>query len=186
LGNTKNSQKLSPFNSNLLFCKWYTNDIFGIWVHTPQKRWDTFEAKLNEFGNLKWNVKNLTTTTTFFYLQIFIQGNKIKTKTFQKPMNLLLYIPPISVHPHSGFKGLICGEILHYWIQNTEEKDYINVASLFIQRLLQRGHCLTLVQPLIKSVVTSSNPDETLYKHWKHHPNDIGKRTMQSIYDKTF
>jgi hypothetical protein len=57
-------------------------------------------------------------------------------------MNLYTYIPPLSAHPISYFKGLIIGELLCYWLQNSDKQDFINITSLFIQRLVNRGQQL--------------------------------------------
>jgi hypothetical protein len=32
------------------------------------------------------------------------------------------------------------GEIVRYWAKNTQEKGFIHITQLFIQRLIQRGH----------------------------------------------
>jgi hypothetical protein len=95
-----------------------------------------YKSVLNQFGTLWWNIDNLSRSTTFLDLQLTIKGNKIKTKTLQKPMKLYLYIPPLSAHPLGCFKSLITGELLRYWKQNSDPKDFIEITSLFIQRLL--------------------------------------------------
>ena len=110
--NTNHSRILNSFNANLLYYKRYIDDVFGIWIETPNQKWDEFKTTLNQFGNLKWNVEELNTTCSFLDLQITITNNRITTKTFQKPMNLYLYIPPLSAPPTSCFKGLVIGEII--------------------------------------------------------------------------
>jgi hypothetical protein len=42
-------------------------------------------------------------------------------------LNLYLYIPPLSAHPTSCFKGFITGEILRYWNQNSNKEDFITL-----------------------------------------------------------
>jgi len=104
---------------NLLYYKRYVDDIFGILVETTEYTWEAFKLSLNQFGTLQWNTESLTTSTTFLDLHIQIDNNRIITKTLRKGLNLYLYIPPISAHPASCFKGLITGEIIHYWTQNS-------------------------------------------------------------------
>jgi hypothetical protein len=67
---------------------------------------------MNGFGNLRWNIETPSTSSTSLDLTITINEGKIHTTTYQKPLNLYLYIPPLSAHPHSCIKGLITGEIL--------------------------------------------------------------------------
>jgi hypothetical protein len=130
--------------------------------------------------SLQWNIENLTTSTTFLDLTIQIVDQKIQTSTFQKELNLYLYIPPISAHPTSCFKGLIVGELLRYWNQNSSQQDFINITNTFISRLLQQSHLLEDLIPILQSAASTINnannslqewstnkeSDETLYIHW--------------------
>jgi hypothetical protein len=123
----------------------------------------------------------------------------IKTKTFQKGMNLYLYIPPLSAHPKNCFKGLIMGETLCYWNQNSNKEDYINIMTSFISRLLARGHQPHQLIPMLQAAASmidnrntapnnnpKSQPDSTLFIHWKFHPSDISKNTIRNIYNHNF
>ena len=112
-------------------------------------------------------------------------------------MNLYLYIPPLSAHPKSCFNGhgLIIGEILRYWHQNSNKNDFINITSLFIQRLAQRGHKVPDIIPILNKAVAiidhnraNNNTDEddnTLFIHWKHNPNNINRSEIHAIYNET-
>jgi hypothetical protein len=180
----------------------FIDDILGIWIDTQDNQWENFKNALNDFGKLKWNIEVLTTTTIFLDLQLSIINGKIHTSTYQKPMNLYTYIPPLSAHPKSCFKGLITGELLRYWHQNTDERDFINITSLFIKRLTQRGHCTQDIIPILQRTAASidnsiritanannkqseKNRNNTLYIHWKYHPSDITKQRIRHIYNKT-
>jgi hypothetical protein len=113
-------------------------------------------------------------------------------------MNLYLYIPSLSAHPYSCLKGLIIGKILRYWCRNNEN-DFIQVTSLFVQRLLARGHTLQNLTPILqqaasmidnkntKDTPTSkhTNTKNTLCIHWKYHPAGIKKETIRKIYNET-
>jgi hypothetical protein len=57
---------------------------------------------------------------------------RIQTKTYQK-MNLYQYIPPTSAHPPKMKKGIVCGLIRQYKLQNqnTLPSDYINQQATF-------------------------------------------------------
>jgi hypothetical protein len=110
---------------------------------------------LNQCGRLQWNIEELNTNTTFLDLQICIQNNKIHTKTYQKDMKLYTYFPPLSAHPLSCFKGLIIGEILCYWIQNSDKTDFQNITTQFIHCLIDCGHKLEDIPPTITSAAPS-------------------------------
>jgi hypothetical protein len=128
-----------------------------------------------------------------------MKHNSIHTSTFQKPMNLYLYIPPMSTHPLSCFRWLIIGDILRYWRQNSDEKKFINVTTLFIQRLVQHGQLLHAITPFIQHAASiidnlhttqhtptqSGKMNNTLYLHWLYHPCNINKCIIHNICNKT-
>ena len=108
----------------------------------------------------------------------------------------------LSAYPKSCFKGLITGELLRYWHQNTDERDFINITSLFIKRLTQRWHHIQDIIPNLQRAVASidnstritanannkqseKNHINTLYITWKYHPSDITKQKIRNIYNKT-
>lgn len=175
--------------------------MLGIWIDTTDQQWELFKTRINQFGNLKWNIENLSKSTTFLDLKLSIQQGLLITSTYQKPMNLYLYIPPMSAHPPSCFKGLITGELLRYWRQNTNINDFMSILSSFIQRLLQRGHNLDTLIPALQTTASlidnrntatlinnndmKEHDDATLYIHWQYHPNDIKKSTIRAIYNQT-
>jgi hypothetical protein len=139
-GHNENTAILPSFQQNLIYYKRVIGDIFGIWVNrtnnivaqSPTCAWSNFNKNLNQFGSLRWNVEPLTTSSTFLDLSLSIKDGQITTATFQKPLNLYLYTPPLSTHPPSCLKRLITGEIYQYWLQNTEEADFIKITTNFI------------------------------------------------------
>jgi len=199
----ENTQILNRFHRNIFYYKRYIDDVFGIWLNKSHHEWDTFKTTLNKCGKLQWNVEELNTNTTFLDLQIWIQNNKIHTKTYQKDMNLYTYIPPLSAHPSSCFKGLITGELLRYWNQNSNKTDFQKITTQFIQRLLDRGHKLEDILPIITSAAaaidnrasgthnrsitnhTPSSQDDILYIHWRHHPHGLQRQQIRDIYNNT-
>jgi hypothetical protein len=111
-------QKQSPF-----YFRRYIDDVFGIWIPTTtdnDSTWSEFKQTFNSWGNLKWSPEEPTKKTNFLDLNIEINHSGLQFSTFQKPLNLHLYIPPLSAHPQSCLKGLIAGELRRYWLQNHE------------------------------------------------------------------
>jgi hypothetical protein len=147
--------------------------------------------KLNIWGKLKWVTQNPSTRVQFLDLDIKLENGIISMETYQKSMNLYLYIPPSSAHPPSCFKGLICGEVRRYWLQNTPE-NFQKLLFSFIQRLLDRGHTLQTLTPLLAQAATildnntsdsaSNSPGglNTLYIHWPFHQ----RSDIRQTYDK--
>jgi hypothetical protein len=202
-GYHENTSILPNFKSQLIYYKRFIDDIFGIWIEdtkSPSQSehiWNNFKEKINQFSILKWNIEPLTLSTTFMDLCITIKDDRIITTTYQKPLNLYLYIPPLSAHPPSCFKGLVTGELHRYWTQNTNEADFISITTKFILRLIQRGHQLNQILPILqtaaynientntKEITSNTTHDDTLYIHWQFHPSSINKHTIRKIYNNT-
>jgi hypothetical protein len=152
--------------------------------------------KLGSWGSLKWVLQEPSNKVQFLDLDITLENPTIRVETYQKPMNLYLYLPPLSAHLPSCFKGLIFGELRCYWSQNSPE-NFKKLLSKFIQRLVDRGHTLQTLIPIISQAAmaidqngqhhTAINKDDsnTLYIHWRYHPARIQRSDIRQIYNKT-
>ena len=197
-GEFENSTILTAFAPNLLYYRRYIDDIFGIWLPPKTNKdttWTSFKNTLNNWGSLKWTIENPSPKTTFLDLNLSIQNSRIVTTTFQKDLNLYLYIPPNSAHPPGCLKGLIHGELLRYWTQNPNNQDFQEILSKFITRLLDRGHTLNSITPILMQAArridqgaqntTKSTNSDTLYIHWPYHPSGLQQKEIRQIYNTT-
>jgi hypothetical protein len=208
---------LPRFSHSLLFYKRFIDDVFGIWnpsTTNDDEEWKAFQKEMNSFGQLQWVVSQREKTANFLDLTITLQSGKFTTSTFQKPMNLYLYIPSISAHPESCFKGLIVGNFLRFYKQNTPA-NFKQLLQNFALHLHQRGHSFETIKlqftraasildkkRLLKSSLLheqpvndddandddaniTCRPARTLYIHWQYQPNGIKKETIRAIYNKT-
>ena len=97
------------------------DDFIGVWVPTTtagdvDAEWEAFKADLNGLSMLDWDVSKLVKSVDFLDLTITINDNgHVEFKTYQKELNLYLYIPPSSAHPPGCFQGLIIGNLQTYW-----------------------------------------------------------------------
>jgi len=198
-GHFENSTLLPLFKENLIYYRRYIDDIFGIWLPptaNKQSTWTAFKETLNSWSTLQWEVEELTTTTHFLDLNITMQDETLNFSTYQKPLNLYLYIPPLSAHPYSCFKGLVKGELHRYWRQNSPD-NFQTLVIKFLERLMARGHTLENLYDIFTQAATTldnlimppspSNPDSgnTLYIHWAHHPNGLQRSDIRRIYNQT-
>jgi len=195
----ENSQVLPKFRHHLLYYKRYIDDIFGTWSPSntdEDTSWGDFKNELNNWSGLSWKVEEPSTQTVFLDLSIQLINSKIHTSTYQKNLNLYLYIPPVSAHPPSCLKGLIAGELRRYWLQNSPEY-YKVTLSKFIDRLLCRGHSLDNLIPILTQAATSldnrlakplENPardNNTLFIHKVYHPHGLQCQDIRQLYDDT-
>jgi len=192
---------LPKYRKYIFFYRRFIDDIFLVWNAPPSQPdtlWENFKTDMDAFGDLRWTPEPLTTSVTFLDLSIVLTINRqIKTKTFQKDLNLYLYIPAHSAHPPGCLKGIIFGELRRYWNQNSDTKDYIHIAGQFYKRLLARGFRSKQINPLfleaaanlerasVKNTENSEDLTRPLCFHWIHHPNDISRKAIQQAYSDT-
>jgi len=184
----------------------FIDDIFGIWIpdgeshQETEQPWIDFCRDLQSFGLLRWDISKLATCAVFLDLNIGIKRNAISTSTFQKAMNLYLYLPGSSAHPKGTIKGTIYGQMLSYYENNSQYKDYIKFTCLLYQRLLARGHQQSDIRPIFldshasiisrsrTNPLTTRNADddgkEAIYLHFTFHPEDVPRSIIRGLYYK--
>ena len=134
---------LQHYKENMYFYRRQIDDIFAIWIpdESNPNAWSKFKLDLQNYCKLKWDIDEPNTSVNFLDLTISIDNNgKVQYKTFQKPMNLFLYIPAHSAHPPGLLKSLIYGLIGTYARQNSNKSDYLNMIQLLWNRLIDRGY----------------------------------------------
>ena len=181
----------------------FIDDICAIWIFEPGENqatslpWKEFCADLN-FGRLTWAITKPSRHAIFLDLNLHIIGSRIKTSTYQKAMNLYLYLPGSSAHTLGMIKGTIYGQLLRYYEHNSVYKDYLNVACLLYTRLLARGHRQQVIRPIFLAAYRSIlarrrtpptvDPTEDtrtpLYLHFEYHPEDVPRLLIRKLYYK--
>ena len=135
---------LQKYKKNLLLFKRQIDDIFIIWVPSSPNNieWENFTKDLNTCSSLDWETENLSNKTHFLDLNLWIDSSTrmIHYSTYQKPMNLFLYIPHHSAHPTNTIKSLIYGLLQTYQRQNPNFNNFRSLAKLLFNRLKVRGH----------------------------------------------
>ena len=192
------------YSQFLLYFKRFIDDVMSVWDTGKEgsaQAWTEFQADLNNFGRLKWTVEPLGYEVNFLDLTVSIGENRrIKTKTFQKPLNLHLYIPPSSAHPPGMLRGLIFGTLRRFWTQNTNINDYRNITTKFAGHLMDRGYKREEIAPLFQEISNrldeeaskggpktqpnKSSPGKSLFYHVEFHPHDIGRRAIRAAFDR--
>ena len=207
---------IPKYRHNIVYYKRFIDDIFCLWRDTSTYTWQDLQKDLPQ-GMLRWTMHPPALEQVFLDLTIQIEADtgKIVTRTYQKPLNLHLYLPASSAHPPGVLKGLVIGTLYRYWLQNTNRDDYVRLVTLFAQQLNRRGQSMkkihavfadasTYIQnkyngkkiyvkkktpPLHASSSTrhkqNDEPMPTLYFHMEYHPRGISRRQIQGIYNNT-
>lgn len=182
---------LPKWKQNLLFLRRFIDDKFGIWLGTTET-FTEFINDLNSYSTLKWETDGLKTSTNFLDLTISLYPNNIiSTKTYQKPTNLHLYIPPNSAHPPGVLKSIVYGNLRRYWLQNTNITDFISITKQFAERLSIRGYDKNTIINLFSDaakkldglITEKPKRNDTIYLHWTWHPQDISRSKLRTIFN---
>jgi hypothetical protein len=198
---------LIKFKKQLLFYRRFIDDGIGVWLCNDPLVWQDFLKCLNTWGSLKWTSDGLTNEIIFMDLTIRIDpfSNRLTYETFQKAMNLYLYIPPNSAHPQGLLRGIVFGRMRAYWNQNTEKKNFVRMAKLLAQRLIVRGYSKKLLIPLFieaterlsrldderrihsasSETATEANDPKPIFFHLPYHPRGIARTTIRKTFDTT-
>lgn len=189
------------YNNNLFYFRRFIDDIFLIWLRDGTDAWANFCSDVNNFGILTWDIDEQSTSVNFLDLTLTIVDGKIESRTYQKAMNLYLYLPPSSAHSENVLKGTVYGLIRRYYLQNTHRSDYIYFVRLLFRRLLTRGWNREYIYSLIlevcnklesrdkqnlmlESTTQPDNEDEMLFLHFVFHPDDISRLSIRQHYNK--
>ena len=195
---------LPKYSDNLLFLRRFIDDMIGIWVpNGDPTAWDDFKRDL-PFGILEWDVIEPSKSVNFLDLTISINANRyIETRTYQKAMNLYLYLPPTSAHPPSVIRGMIYGLLRKYKQQNTHRADYIEMTVLLYQRLAERGWDSSLLARLFddasakvekngpsksqqrKEVAANDGRPNRIFIHTEFHPGGIPRKEIRRAFEET-
>jgi hypothetical protein len=193
---------LPKYGSNLLYYRRFIDDIFAIWIKDDTTAFDDFTTDLNSFGILEWDVDPMAKSVNFLDITATIRNGGIETRTYQKAMNLYLYLPPSSAHPRGCIKGIIYALISRYHAQNTHREDYIHFVRLLYRRLRDRGWDNDTIYPIFMEVATkmesrgklpavasSDNTcddemDKTIFIHLQYHTHDISRKQIRILWDK--
>jgi hypothetical protein len=105
---------------------------------------------------LEWMFKSPRKKLIFMDMTIRIEGGKIITTIYAKPLALYQYIPPNSCHPPGVLTGLIFGQILRIYQLCSQSKDIDKELSLFHMRHLQCGYATNKLIPFFEKGINNS------------------------------
>jgi hypothetical protein len=194
-------QQLIERYPELKLYKRYIDDVIGIW--TPLTidddiRWHSFQQEMNNFGRLRWEFSPRQSTINFLDLTITItnQGS-IRTKLYEKPENLYLYLPAQSAHPFSNLKGLIHGMVYRTIRLTSDQTDQSNELQNLVRRLVARGYNQQFLVNIINHTYQRINkekqattppeaapPNNVCFFHTYYHPQDPKSSVIQQIFQE--
>lgn len=156
LGYYEETRIISQFRNNLLLYVRYLDDLFIIWnpIASQPFAFNRFRAVLRQVPGLSWTFDHHPKEANFLDLWVYKFQNSYGTRTHQKVLNLYLYPPFQSAHPPGVMKGFITGILLKYKEQNTKLEDFKHMATLFFNRLINRGYHPRTLKPYFEEILS--------------------------------
>lgn len=203
--------KLLPtYNESIQDLSRFVDDMCVMWLGSYSD-FLNFKRDVDCYGQLRWTMEAPSNTAIFLDLEISISDNGvISTKTYQKPMNLYLYIPPHSAHMDGMMKGIVYGELKRYHWQCSKREDYVEMVRKFFKRCVDRNwdpkplkrifleandklsnptslHTPTQVAPqdATHGEAETERKRDRLFIRLPYHPCYIPRRTLREIYQQT-
>ena len=184
------------------FYRRFVDDVFFVWIGGCDVMWDSLIHVFNSFGILKWDTSLPKSSVHFLDLWITMEGNRIVTKTYQKPNNPYLYLPPHSAHPSSMIHGTIYGLLRTYYRQNSHFNDFLAISNLLFKRHVRQGWDPAVLKAAIVSalnklkskleaplpLIADADPPSHkshIFFHMQFHPGDIPRREVRQAYSDT-
>lgn len=180
---------LKEFSDNIIFLKRYIDDGFLIWNNNGPRSYDDFEQTIKEKSGLDFTHEFHNNHVNFLDLTIYWDNNKFYSRTYEKPLNLHLYIPPHSAHPYSVIKSLIFGRILKYEKQNSKKEDFYYFCRQLFLRLRDRGYKFSSLWKLFKEAFKMlANEKDKEKKKLKQiflklpfHPKGLNRKQLENL-----
>ena len=126
---------------------------------------------------------------------------RIEIRTFQKVMNLYLYIPPQSANSPSVIRGMTYGLLQKYHEKNTHREEYIELTLLLFQWQSVRGWGAGLLKSIFDNASTKvemPHPSKTrerndnderrkqrMFIHAEYHLTGITRRELRKSFQET-
>ncbi len=151
---------------------------------------------------LSWTFKSPPKKLIFMDMTIKIEGERLITKIYTKPLALYQYILPNSCHPPGVLTGLVFGQILQIYQLCSLNEDIDKELSLFYTHLLACGYTPTKLLPLFTKGINnaisylSQSPkqwdvlkkakigklDEQIFLHLPYHPQNPSSSFVQNLW----
>lgn len=191
---------LQKHSDCLLFYKRFIDDVIGIYLPDPdptveQAKWNQLVQDLNVAPGLEWEFSPKSKQVNFMDLTLSIRNGRIVSTLYEKPLNLHLYIPPISAHPPGLMPGIVFGSLFRIYTLCNDEEDRQVRTRTFFRRLLARGYKSDKLLPLFKKAIERSRVytgkdtgdnekkhNNSVILHLPFHPNDPPSYKIQQAW----
>ena len=121
----------------VLFYGRYIDDIITILPATTKLSTVAYVCK-DDHLDITWTDR--TTKIPFLDTEVFISGERVLTKVFQKQLNHYQYIPWSSAHPKNVKKAFVKGELVRHKVICSRTEDFQEASRNLFDHLRARGY----------------------------------------------
>ena len=140
--------------------KRYVDDGCMIWDDLGRRySFNRYLTLLTKFSGLKFTFDEHDEEAVMLDLVVFWRDTRYLTRTYQKELNLHLYVPASSSHPPGILKGIVYGRVLKFWKQNSLWKDFADMCQKLFFDLQARGYAASTLVELFTEVITRIRSD---------------------------
>jgi len=153
----------------------YIDDGLMIWNDSGEKySFNKYLAMLTRESGLKFTWSKHLRSAVVLDIEISWNAGKYYTKTFEKELNLYLYVTANSAHPPGTLKSIVYGRVLKYWKQNSKEEDFYYFCTQLFHRLQARGYHSSQLHHLFNEAIALARR------------NTVEKRQIEQIFLKLY
>lgn len=149
----------NPFLNNIILYRRYIDDCFIIWKGT-ETSFSEFITYINQNDHLKFTSESSKTNISFLDLEIFVEENRMKTKTFFKKTDVNSYIGYESHHHKPWIRNIPKGQFKRIQRNCTDTTDFILQAKVIKDRFLERNYREDMLDRAIAEVTAEGGNDQ--------------------------
>ena len=124
----------------------YIDDVFMVWQHGRESL-QQFLGFLNNFHpSIKFTAEYSNTKVNFLDVQVFLEGNYIKTDLYVKPTDTHQYLEASSCHPYHAKSSIPYSQTLRLNRICSERKMFDKRCNELESWLMARGYSAKLVR----------------------------------------
>jgi len=132
----------------------YIDDGLMIWNDCGKKySFNKYLAMLTKESGLRFTWQNHLESAVVLDIEVSWKDGNYLTKTYEKELNLYLYVAANSAHPPGILKSIVYGRILKYWKQNSKKEDFYYFCTQLFHRLQARGYHTSQLHPLFNAAI---------------------------------
>lgn len=144
----------AQFSEHMVCNARFIDDGFMIWKDNGNPySFRKYIAMLTRESGLKFTFEEATSEAVILDLVVFWDEKTYLTRTYQKDLNLYLYVPKRSAHPPGIIKSIVYGRVLKFAKQNSRQQDFLYFCQRLLHQLQARGYDGRTLLPLFKTAM---------------------------------